>query len=268
MGRGIDRKDYPIDWILEHYCERYLSRPDEKSLQRIRPLIKQHLRSIGGLQKAGVHVLRFCLITRNLLSPDRSTRFPDYITDVDAILEGLGRNLSHWLEIAPHLAASDPDKIRATVKAETRSIMVLVARECFFVTVDRDGFSLDDLQFLKNQYKDHQKWYDEEDSQQFGMYIDFLDESSQKNPLQLVKTANIISYTLLESAQLDRPVWRRLSEFTDYLTGHIKTIRESSRVTKKHEDEGFTQAMSGLQVASRLAVLREQRRQFRGDGRF
>ncbi|QNP96634.1 hypothetical protein B0I72DRAFT_140526 [Yarrowia lipolytica] len=263
MGRGIERKDFAIDWILEHYCERYLIRPDEKSLRGLRPLVEQHLRSIGGYHKAGINVLRFCLITRNLLSADRSTRFQGYINDIDAILKGMALQLEYWLDAAPHLAVSDPDKIMATVRAESRSIMVLVARECFFVTVDRDAFSTDDLEQLKAQYKEHRQWYDEDDTKHFGMYLDLLSESGNESAHQLVRTANVISHSLQEAAQNDRPVWRRLSEFTDYLTGHIRAIRCSFTVYRQHAAEGMKPGMSALAIASRLSVLKEERRRER-----
>lgn len=263
MGRGIERKDFAIDWILEHYCERYLSRPDEKSLRGLRPLVEQHLRSVGGYHKAGLNVLRFCLITRNLLSADRSARLPGYIEDIDAILRGMTLQLDYWLEAAPHLAVSDPTKIRSTMAAERRSIMMLAARECFFVAVDRDAFSADDLELLKTQYKDHQQWYDDEDARLFGMYIVLLYESSCESARQLIKTANVISHSLQEAAQEERPVWRRLSEFTDYLTGHIRTIRDSFTVYRQHVAEGMKPGMSALQIASRLSVLKEERKRER-----
>ncbi|KAG5360555.1 hypothetical protein CJU89_3632 [Yarrowia sp. B02] len=251
MGRGVKRKDQVTDWILEHYCDKVLSQPTGKNLGHLKPLVAQHLRSVGGYHGAGINVLKFCLITRNLLSSDRSTRFDTYATDVNEILGGMARILGFWLDSSPHLAISDPDKTRATVAAEKRSIMVIVARECFYATVDRDAFSRKDLEDLKELFNSHQKWYDDEDRQQFAMYIELLESS--ESPIELLRTASVLAHSLLEAFSNDRPIWRRLAEFSDYMIGHITAMRNSVPVYQEHRKEGLKKGMSAIQIANTLA---------------
>lgn len=245
-----------MDFILEYHCSQYMAKPDDKWEMALTAMVESFLKELGGYKRAGLNVLRFCLITQNLLSTDHSLREENYMENSDAIMGAMEYLLGLYLESKPDLAIADPKTIKATVAAERKSIMILLARESFCDTVGRIGFSESDLKEVKVHYEEHAQWYDEHDKTTFMEYIKLLEEA--KTPEELAKLAAVISLSLYEIYETERPTHRRLTEYSDYVVTHIEHIRRDTELDEKYEDMGYTRGMLGLRIAAKMIQTEDE----------
>lgn len=230
--------------------------PDDSWLSALSDMVESFIQGLGGYQGAGLNVLRFSLITKHLLSPDHSLRQQNYMESADAIMAGMEYLLDLYLKSKPDLTLTAPQTIRASVTSRRKLIMSVLAREMFSAIVDRDGFSESDLKELREVYEKHTSWYCHTDKISFIQYIEVLQRL--RKPLERVKVAVAISHSLQEMHEDEKPSHRRLTEFSEYVTGHIETIRHATGLDAKYVEKGYTPGMSGMAIAVKMVKTKDE----------